>query len=174
MTNVQCAAFGRAADGARARSANPTETPMQPIRPRARSSRAGFSLAELMVVVVILGLLALVVMPNLIGRFFTAQREVAKVNIIALCDAIDTFTIENGGRAPENLTILVTPDANGRTYLRDQTTVPVDPWKNEYGYDPPTAGRSYRVYSLGKDGQPGGEGDDADIDNFTIRGGESR
>ena len=47
--------------------------------------------------------------------------------------------------------------------------LPTDPWKNPYVYEPPSAGRPYRVISYGKDGLPGGETDDVDIDNFTIR-----
>lgn len=136
--------------------------------PSRRSRQAGFSLAELMVVIVILGLIATIVVPELFGRFTRAQKEKAKIDITALCGAIDTYGLENNGRYPESLEILVTPDQNGRTYLKGRTTVPLDPWKNPYTYEPPSSGRDYRVISLGKDGQPGGEGDDADIDNFSM------
>jgi general secretion pathway protein G len=134
-----------------------------------RRSRAGFSLAELMVVVVILGLIATIVVPNVLGRFQFSQRETAKINIASLDSAIETYVVENGGTYPESLEILVTPDENGRTYLKNQTTVPVDPWGNPYVYEPPQAGTPAKIISYGKDGQPGGEGDDADIDNFSIR-----
>lgn len=136
---------------------------------RSRAARrSGFSLAELMVVIVILGLIATLVVPELFGRFFRAQSEKAKIDITAICQAVDTYALENNGKFPESLEILVTPDVNNRTYLKGRTTVPLDPWRNEYGYEPPTAGRDYRVFSLGKDGAPGGDGENADIDNVSM------
>lgn len=132
-------------------------------------SRAGFSLAELMVVIVILGLLAVVVVPNAVRYLFKANAAVVKTDISTICSAIDTYMIENGGKAPESLDILVQPDENGIAYLKDYSSTPQDPWKNPYEYEPPSGNRPYRVFSYGADGQPGGEGDDADIDNFTIR-----
>ena len=133
-----------------------------------RAARAGFSLAELMVVIVILGLIATIVVPELFGRFFRAQREKAKIDITALCQAVDTYTIENNGTYPDTLEILVTPDEHGATYLKGRTSVPLDPWKNQYQYEPPSSGRPYRIFSFGKDGQAGGEGDEADIDNIEM------
>jgi len=134
------------------------------------ASRAGFSLAELMVVIVIIALLATFVANNALPYLFKANRTRAMSDIMAISTAIDTFAIENGGRLPDNLDILVTPDENGYTYLKDQTTVPLDPWKNQYIYEaPPSGSGSYRVISYGEDGQPGGEGNAADIDNISIR-----
>jgi general secretion pathway protein G len=138
-------------------------------RSLARAARAGFSLAELMVVIVILGLIATIVVPNLLQRFGVAQRKKAEIDIASIEQAIDQFAIENNGKLPDSLEMLVTPDENGKTFLRGYTTVPLDPWKNPYMYDPPSAGQEFRVISYGKDGQPGGEGDDADIDSTTIR-----
>lgn len=137
-------------------------------RSLSRSRRHGFSLAELMVVIVILGLIATLVVPELFGRFFRAQSEKAKIDITAICQAVDTFALENNGKFPESLEMLVTPDVNGRTYLKGRTTVPLDPWRNPYGFEPPSAGRDYRVFSLGKDGASGGEGENADIDNVSM------
>jgi hypothetical protein len=65
--------------------------------------------------------------------------------------------------------MLVTPDQNGRTFLKGYTSVPLDPWKNAYVFEPATSGSDYKIISYGKDGQPGGEGDDADIDNFSMK-----
>jgi general secretion pathway protein G len=141
---------------------------------RARRSLAGFSLAELMVVIVIIGLLATAVMTNAVQNFFIAARRKAEIDIVSICQAVDNYTILNGGRAPESLEVLVTPDENGRTMLKDRTTVPTDPWNNPYGYEPPTNNHDYRVFSYGKDGQPGGEGDNADIDNLTIVAAKSK
>jgi general secretion pathway protein G len=140
----------------------------------ARRTRAGFSLAELMVVIVILGLIATIVVPNLLGRFVQAQKEKAKVDITQIEAAISTFTVQNNGREPDTLEVLVTPDENNRTILQGYTSVPLDPWGHPYQYDPPSAGRPFRIYSFGKDGLPGGDGDDADIDNVTIKNQERR
>lgn len=132
--------------------------------------QGGFSLAELMVVIVIIALLATVVVQNLMPTLFKSQAKIAGVEIASICSALDNFAVENGGKYPESLEVLVTPDEHGITYLKDQTSVPLDPWKNPYVYEPPRGGTGpYRVISYGKDGQQGGEADDADIDNFTIR-----
>jgi general secretion pathway protein G len=135
---------------------------------RPSSAAPGFSLAELMVVIVILGLLATVVVRNVIPYFFKANYAVVKTDITTICDAIDDYTINNAGKYPENLEVLMQPDENGHNYFRGRTTVPKDPWKNEYQYVPPQGGQQYKVISYGKDGSPGGEGEDADIDNFSI------
>jgi general secretion pathway protein G len=120
----------------------------------ARRATAGFSLAELMVVIVIIGLLATAVMSNAVRNFFVAARAKAKMDIVSIHDAVGTFIVANGGKAPESLEVLVTPDENGRTILKNLTSVPIDPWGNPYGYEPPAGNRDYRVYSYGKDGQP--------------------
>jgi general secretion pathway protein G len=136
--------------------------------PAAGRRRAGFSLAELMVVIVILGLLATLVVPNVVRRLSAAMGGKAKSDIMAIHNALSEYAINNAGRYPDGLEPLVTPDENGHTYL-DMRSVPRDPWNNEYMYEPPTTGEGRpRVYSYGKDGQPGGEGDDADIDNWSI------
>jgi general secretion pathway protein G len=100
-------------------------------------------------------------------NFFVAARKKAELDIVSICQAVDNYTIMNCGRGPASLEVLVTPDQNGKTFLRDRTTIPPDPWNRPYGYEPLSGNRDYRVFSLGKDGQPGGVGDDADIDNFT-------
>jgi general secretion pathway protein G len=138
-------------------------------RPR---SRAAFTLAEMMVVIVILGLLAVLVVPNVIQRLSVAMGGRVKADIMAIESALDEYAINNSMKYPDSLEVLVTPDVNGHTYLK-MTVLPKDPWKNEYQYEPPAPGQPRpRIYSLGKDMQPGGEGDDADIDNIMIRNGE--
>ena len=133
---------------------------------RTRSQEAGFSLAELMVVIVIIGLLVTLVVPNVIQRLGFAQRSKAEVDIQSIASALDEYAIMNGNKYPESLEELVTLDENGNTFLKARK-LPLDPWKNEYLYDPPGPGENRpRVYSYGKDGVPGGEGDDADIDNW--------
>ena len=135
-----------------------------------RRRPSGFTLAEMMVVIVIIGLLATLVVPNVMRNFLQGQQGKAKADITAIVNAITEYAMANGGRYPDSLEILVTPDVNGYTFL-NQKKVPKDPWNNEYQYEPPQQGQpDPRVYTLGKDGQPGGEGDAADIDNFIIRG----
>jgi general secretion pathway protein G len=136
---------------------------------RRRARRQGFSLAELMVVIVILGLLATIVVPNVIGYLFKANIAVAKSDITQIEGAVDSYALENGGKLPESLEVLIQPDENGKTYLKNYTSVPRDPWKNEYVLVPPDGQGDYMIVSYGKDGIPGGEGDDADITSRSIR-----
>lgn len=89
------------------------------------------------------------------------------MDVATIASAVETYTIEHG-RAPATLEALVTPDERGHTYLKNRTTVPPDPWGAVYGYEPPHSERGYRVFSLGRDGKPGGEGDDADIEITAI------
>lgn len=139
------------------------------MRTRTRSPRGGFSLVEMMVVIVILGLLATLVVPNVMGRYNAATVEKARVDIVTIVNALKEYAIRNGGRYPDTLEPLVVPDANGETYL-DERVLPRDPWGNEYAYEPPTAGETRpHVVSYGRDGQPGGEGMDADVDSWSLR-----
>jgi general secretion pathway protein G len=131
------------------------------------SKQAGFSLAEMMVVVVIIGLLAATVGKKVIDRLFTSQVGIAKGEVITIIDALKTYAIENQGRYPESLEALVTPDDSGVTYLEGDL-VPTDPWGFEYGYEPPEGGNRLRVFTFGADGAPGGEGKDKDFDNIMI------
>ncbi len=131
----------------------------------ARRRRSGFSLAELMVVIVILGLLATLVVPQ-VGRFlFQGKRAKAESDISQLVMSIDSFYAVKG-RLPQSLEELVIKDESGFAFLR---RLPEDPWGQPYFYDPPMGGSTeFRVYTLGRDGQPGGEGEDMDIDNTML------
>lgn len=127
--------------------------------------RSGFSLAELMVVIVIIGLLATLVVPNVMRNLGQAFKGKVKSDITAISNAVDNYAIENAGVYPESLEDLLEPPDGGASYLKGNK-IPLDPWKVEYQYEPPYGDTSYRVYTLGKDGQQGGEGDDADISNL--------
>jgi len=142
------------------------------MRTRSNGNRRGFTLAEVMVVIVIIGLLATLVVPNVLQKLAKANVVKAKADIHTIALAVTGYAVENGGREPESIDALITPDANGHTYL-DRETLPTDPWGHPYVYEPPPAGSDrFRVISFGKDGQPGGDGDDADIDNVRIQNGE--
>ena len=125
--------------------------------------RGGFSLAELMVVIVIIGLLVTLVAKNVLSNLGQAYETKARADISTIMGGLDDYAINNGMRYPDSLEALVTPDERGYTILRDDT-VPTDPWGNEYQYEAPSGGqRDPIVYSLGSDGAQGGEGDAADL-----------
>ncbi len=135
--------------------------------------RAGFTLAEMMVVIVILGLLATLVVTNVMKNLGQAMGGKVATDIVTIETALENYAINNSGRYPDSLEPLITPDVNGHAYLK-QSSIPKDPWKNEYQYEPPAPGQPMpKIYTLGKDMQPGGEGDDRDVDNFMIRNGDT-
>lgn len=140
-------------------------------RLRRRRSQAGFSIAELMVVILIIGLLATQVVPNVLSRLGDAKWGKAKADIAMLNSAITQFAINNGGREPDSLEQLVQPDTNGKSYLQ-QTVVPKDPWTNEYFYQPANGGQLRELTCYGADGAPGGEGDDRDMTIQQVLNGE--
>lgn len=91
-------------------------------------------------------------------------------DIWAIAEALSAYSIEHDGRFPTSLSELVV--GQDSRYL-DIDTVPLDPWKRPYGYEPPEpGGKTFRVFSFGKDGQPGGEGEDQDIDNLLVEEGK--
>jgi general secretion pathway protein G len=133
--------------------------------------KSGFSLAELMVVIVILGLLATLVVPKVFDSLKRAFGGKVKADIMAISGALDNYAINNA-KYPDSLEDLVMPDENGYTFL-NQKSIPKDPWGMEYQYEPPLQGQpSARVFTLGADSAPGGIGDNADISNISLLGGE--
>ncbi|MHC4892759.1 MAG: type II secretion system major pseudopilin GspG [Planctomycetota bacterium] len=127
------------------------------LRHKQSTPRSGFSLAELMVVIVIIGLLVGVVAPNVLGYLFRGQEARVKIDLNAIGNAIENYALDNGGRPPESLDQLVEPNPDtGEAYLKG-SKIPVDPWGFEYQYEPPfSSGESFRLYSFGEDGQIGG------------------
>ncbi len=142
------------------------------MRPRL-ASEAGFTLVELMVVVVILGLLATVVMINVLPSQDRAMREKAKADISTLEQALDTYRLEmlaypttSQGLAALTQVPAGVPRADRYRdggYIR---RLPEDPWGNPYQYAYPGERGRFDVYSFGADGARGGEGEDADIGNW--------
>lgn len=131
----------------------------------------GFSLIEIMVVVVILGILASIVVPKLMERPDQARRVKAKQDVLAIQNALDLYKLDNGiyPTTDQGLPALVekpssnpTP-ANWKQYLK---SVPVDPWGREYLYLNPGQHSDVDVYTLGPTGQPGGTGNNAEIGNW--------
>jgi general secretion pathway protein G len=93
------------------------------------------------------------------------HRQKAQADIRAISSALTAYVVDNGGKYPDTLDVLLKPDGHGKTYL-NTTGIPRDPWGREYRYDAPSkANPRARVYSYGKDGKPGGVGEDADIDD---------
>ena len=140
-----------------------------------RRGSAGFTLLEIMVVVVILGILAALVAPNVIRRIDDANVTKARQDIRALETALNLYRMDNF-RYPtteQGLEALVKQptDPNIRNwkpggYVR---SLQKDPWGNDYAYiSPGTRGGDYDLYTLGADNQQGGEGPDADIGNWNV------
>lgn len=136
----------------------------QPSQPR------GFTLLELLVVILIIGLLTGIVAPRFLSQISKSETTAAKAQIDAFDKALQAFRIDTGRypTASEGLNALVLAPANDPRwrgpYLKD--AIPADPWGSPYQYRyPSTRGKDYDIVSLGRDKAPGGSGDDADITN---------
>lgn len=132
-----------------------------------RTRSLGFTLLELLVVIVIIGLLAAYVGPRYFAQLGKSERSTAKAQIESFGKALDTYRLDIG-RYPsteQGLNVLVTkPNDEPKwagPYL--QKTVPMDPWGRAYIYRAPGQGGDFDLLSMGKDGQIGGEGDNADV-----------
>ncbi len=137
----------------------------------ARRGSRGFTLLELMVVIVIIGVLAALIAPNVLSRVGQAKITAAKTDINSLMNALKIYKLDNG-RYPssdQGLQALVTKPTTGtipdnwKSYL---DKLPEDPWHHPYQYANPGVHGDIDVFSFGADGQAGGEGDDADIGSW--------
>ncbi|MBA7475932.1 Type II secretion system protein G [subsurface metagenome] len=133
---------------------------------------AGFTLIELMIVVVILGLLATIIMPRILNRPEQARRMKAKVDIRSIESALALFKTDTG-RFPttsEGLEVLVSnPGIKGYNTDCYLDKSPSDPWGNKYVYiSPGVHSRDYDLKSYGKDGEDGGTEDNADIESWNL------
>ena len=130
-----------------------------------RARMRGFTLIEIMVVVIILGILVSLIAPNIFGVLDDAEVTATRVQMRNLEVALDTYRM-NHSRYPttdEGLQILINPPGRDRGYI---DVIPKDSWNNEFQYRAPGQNGDYDLYSLGRDGQEGGEGLDADLGNW--------
>lgn len=142
---------------------------------KALNNRHGFTLIEIMVVIVILALLAALVGPKLMGRTDDAKITDAKVQIKNMETALKLYKLDNGSfpATEQGLGALVSKPTVGLIpknfkeggYLESKK-VPKDPWGNEYLYVSPGEHGDYDLFSYGADGAKGGEGKNADIGNW--------
>jgi general secretion pathway protein G len=140
-----------------------------------RNRHSGFTLIEIMVVVVILAVLGALVVPNILGKVDKARVTAAQTDIKSIGTALDLYRLDNFKypTTEQGLQALVKQPADPAItnypaggYLH---AMPKDPWGNPYTYaSPGTDGRDYDLMSYGRDGKPGGEGPDADISNATL------
>ena len=139
--------------------------------------RRGFTFVEILVVVMILGLLAALVVPRIMGRTDEAKRTAAKVQIRNIEAALQLYKLDNGvyPSTEQGLRALIEKPTTGVVpkkwklggYLQK---LPEDPWGNPYKYvsPSPTQRGDYEIISYGTDGEPGGEGINADIVNWNL------
>lgn len=142
-----------------------------------RIAQRGFTLIEIMVVVVILGILAAVVVPNIMGRPDDARITKAKQDIRVLESQLNLYKLDNYNypSTQQGLESLVSKPAGepeARNYKSGGyiKTLPKDPWGNPYQYLQPGTRGELDLFSLGADNQPGGEGPAADIGNWNLGG----
>ena len=144
---------------------------------RGGSGQGGFTLIEIMVVVVIIGVLIGLVAPNIVGNVDEARVTAAKADISALVDALARYRIDNhtypttdqGLEAlVEKPTVSPVPkNWRAQGYIKRKKML-LDPWGNEYRYLSPGASDPFDLYSLGADGEEGGEGVTADIGQWDL------
>ena len=134
-----------------------------------KHSQSGFTLIEIMVVIVILAILAGLVVPKVVGQSDKARVKTTETALATVSNALDMYKVDNS-RYPttaQGLEALTTPPAEAKNYPEGgyiKGGYPTDGWENEMQYVAPgSEGRPYDLFSLGGDNQQGGEGQDADI-----------
>jgi general secretion pathway protein G len=142
------------------------------------TNNKGFTLIEIMIVVFIISILAAIVAPRLIGQSDEARIAQAKVQIKNFETALKIFKLDNGfyPSTEQGLEALIEQPMTGKTPLKyreggylEQKTIPLDPWKNPYLYISPGVYGDFDLLCYGADGREGGEGKDADIQNWNMQ-----
>lgn len=134
----------------------------------------GFSLIEIMVVVVILGILASIVVPKIINRPDEARAVKAKQDILAIQNAMDLYKLDNGAypTTEQGLLALVEKPSSSpepRNWNQYLKSLPRDPWNRDYLYINPGEHGEIDIFTYGADGQPGGTGVNAEIGNWNAQ-----
>ena len=142
------------------------------MRTSLRAAEQGFTLLEIMVVVVIIGLLAAIVVPNFVGNIDKAAVSRAKQDIRGIETALNLYRLDNF-RYPstaDGLQALVTNpgEAAAPNWKAQLRKLPLDPWNHPYQYAYPGQHGEFDVFTYGADGQEGGEGINADIGNWEL------
>jgi general secretion pathway protein G len=150
---------------------------MLPPRPRPTPQQRGFTLIEIMVVITILGILAALIVPRVVGRTDDARIGAAKQDIASIMGALKLYRLDNG-RYPsteqglraliEKPTTEPVPSNWKQGGYLERNSVPKDQWGNEYKYLNPGVRGEIDVFSFARDGQSGGEGPDADIGSWQL------
>lgn len=136
--------------------------------------RRGFTLVEVLAVLVLIALLASVLLVNFSGGVGKGKQELAKTGIGMLVQKVEMYRVENDDWPPLDLGLAALSDGHASPsssyYVhKDQL---LDPWKRPFAFvTPGPDGQPYEVVSYGRDGQPGGEGEDADVSSSSLRGG---
>jgi general secretion pathway protein G len=137
----------------------------------------GFTLIEIMIVIVILGILAWQVVPRIMGKPEEARRLKAKMDISSIETALKMYKLDNGvyPSTEQGLQALVEAPTIGQLPRKwrqggymEKGRIPKDPWDNDYIYLSPGLHGDFDLLSYGGDGQPGGEGDGVDINNWEL------
>ena len=128
----------------------------------------GMTLVEVLAVVVILGMLATALAVGLSGRFGRATHEIAKTSIAFLSGQVETFKLETQRLPTSSEGLQVLTDKATASYYTDAGKL-IDPWGNNYMYMVPGPdGRPFEIISYGADGQPGGDGENADLSSARL------
>lgn len=142
------------------------------MRRRQHDPRSGFTLLELLVVIIVLGLLAGLVAPQIFGRVGEAKVTTARTQMSLIGTALDSYRLDNGGYPTTEQGLKALREKPNRApvpsnwkgpYLRRE--VPLDPWDRPYDYRSPGSRNptGYDLATLGRDGKAGGTGEDADL-----------
>lgn len=144
-------------------------------RTPSRRNQRGFTLIEIMVVVVIMGIMAALVVPKLMGRADDARITAARQDISTIMQALKLYKLDNQHypTTEQGLQALVSKPTGGPAANNWKTggyldKLPKDPWGNPYQFLSPGIKGEIDVFSLGADGQPGGVGNDADIGSWDL------